>query len=209
MLNKIWAWMILLGVAVGAMTGRMEEVGNGALESAGSAVSICITMMGIVSMWTGLMQVARASGLLEKIAKGLSPVIRFLFPKLPEGSKAAEYISTNMTANLLGLGWAATPAGIKAMEELEQVEKERKTKGYRSREEGVERTASQEMCTLLVINMSSLQLIPINMIAYRSSYGSDSPASIVIPVLIATGISTFAAIVFCKIMCSFDLKQKY
>ncbi len=209
MLNKIWAWMILLGVAVGAMTGRMEEVGNGALESAGSAVSICITMMGIVSMWTGLMQVARASGLLEKIAKGLAPVIRFLFPKLPKGSKAEEYIATNMTANLLGLGWAATPAGIKAMEELEQVEKERKTKGYRSREEGVERTASQEMCTLLVINMSSLQLIPINMIAYRSSYGSDSPASIVIPVLIATGISTFAAIVFCKIMCRFDLKQKY
>ena len=187
MLNTIWALMILIGIGTGIVTGRMEEVGNGALESAGSAVTVCVTMLGILSMWTGLMQVARASGLLEKMSEWLAPVIRFLFPGLPEESQAAEYIATNMVANILGLGWAATPAGIKAMEELARIEEH-------------PCVASNEMCTLLVINMSSLQLIPINMIAYRSQYGSASPAVIVAPVLFATLVSTVVAVVFCKIM---------
>lgn len=200
MLNTIWALMILIGVAVGILTGNMEAVGNGALESAGNAVTLCITMMGILSMWTGLMQVARASGLLEKMAGWLSPVIGFLFPRIKKDSKAAEYIATNMVANVLGLGWAATPAGIKAMEELAALEEERGTTGYQGAlQESVPRVASDEMCTLLVINMSSLQLIPINMIAYRSQYGSVSPAAIVAPVIVATVISTIAAVVFCKI----------
>ena len=206
MLNTIWALMILIGVAVGILTGNMEAVGNGALEAAGSAVTLCITMMGILSMWTGLMQVARAGGLLEKMAEWLSPVIGFLFPNIKKDSKAAEYIATNMVANVMGLGWAATPAGIKAMEELAALEEERGTPGYKpldGRKEGGLRSASDEMCTLLVINMSSLQLIPINMIAYRSQYGSTSPAAIVAPVIVATVISTVVAVVFCK------LKQKY
>jgi len=199
MLNTIWGLMILIGVAVGILTGNMEAVGNGALESAGSAVTLCITMMGILSMWTGLMQVARASGLLEKMAGWLSPVIRFLFPKLAPDSKAAEYIATNMVANVLGLGWAATPAGIKAMEELAALEESRGTAGYEKGKEKTERAASTEMCTLLVMNMSSLQLIPINMIAYRSQYGSASPAAIVAPVIVATVISTIVAVAFCKL----------
>lgn len=205
MLNTIWALMILIGVAVGIVTGRTEAVGNGALESAGSAVTLCITMMGILSMWTGLMQVARASGLLNKMAAGLRPVIRFLFPKISPDSKAAEYIATNMVANVLGLGWAATPAGIKAMEELADLEEKRGTPGYVScpeknkGKEDIPRVASTEMCTLLVMNMSSLQLIPINMIAYRSQYQSASPAAIVAPVIVATVISTIVAVVFCKV----------
>lgn len=206
MLNTIWALMILIGVAVGILTGNMEAVGNGALESAGSAVTLCITMMGILSMWTGLMQVARASGLLEKMASWLSPVIRFLFPKLKPDSKAAEYIATNMVANVLGLGWAATPAGIKAMEELAAIEEVRGTPGYGAGEEKIPRVASKEMCTLLVMNMSSLQLIPINMIAYRSQYGSVSPAAIVAPVIVATVISTIVAVIFCKAK---QLKQDF
>ena len=201
MLNYIWAIMILLGVAVGVVTGRMEEVGNGALESAESAVTLCITMMGILSLWTGLMQVARSSGLLKKMASGLSPVIHFLFPSLPKECKATEYIATNMIANVLGLGWAATPAGIQAMEELAGIEAGKGTKGYVKGQETIPRIASKEMCTLLVINMSSLQLIPINMIAYRSQYGSASPAEIVAPVIISTMISTLVAVIFCKIMC--------
>ncbi len=200
MLNYIWAFMILIGVAVGILTGNMEQVGNGALEAAGSAVTLCVTMMGILSLWTGLMQVARASGLLEKMAKGLSPVLKFLFPNLPKESAAMEYIATNMVANVLGLGWAATPAGIKAMEELADIEEARKTPGYLSGQEDIPRVASREMCTLLVMNMSSLQLIPINMIAYRSQYGSVSPAAIVAPVIVATVISTIVAVIFCKIM---------
>lgn len=204
MLNYIWAGMILIGVIVGIMRGTMEAVGNGALESAGSAVTLCISMMGILSLWTGLMQVAKASGLLEKLTKGLAPVIRFLFPALPAGSRASEYIATNMVANVLGLGWAATPAGIKAMEELAAIEEERGSEGYRAGQEGP-RPASNEMCTLLVLNMSSLQLIPINMIAYRSQYGSASPAAIVAPVIAATMISTLVAVLYCKL----HLKQNY
>jgi len=206
MLNVIWAGMILLGIAVGIATGRMEEIGNGALESAGNAVTVCITMLGILSMWTGLMQVARASGLLKKMSEWLAPVIRFLFPGLSGDTQAAEYIATNMVANLMGLGWAATPAGVRAMEELARVEEKRGSSGYCKGSDETMRAASNEMCTLLVINMSSLQLIPINMIAYRSQYGSASPAVIVAPVLFATMVSTVVAVVFCRVMC--NLKQK-
>ena len=206
MLNTIWALMILIGIVTGILTGKMEAVGNGALEAAGSAVTLCITMMGILSMWTGLMQVARASGLLEKMSQGLFPVLKFLFPGLKRESAAMEYIATNMVANVLGLGWAATPAGVKAMEELAALEEERGSAGYVCGQEEVSRVASREMCTLLVMNMSSLQLIPINMIAYRSQYGSTSPAAIVAPVIVATVISTIVAVIFCKLNC---LKQKY
>ena len=200
MLNYIWAMMILAGIGVGIITGRMEEIGNGALAAAGDAVTVCITMLGILSMWMGLMQVARASGLLSKMADRLQPVIRYLFPRLPAQNPATEYIATNMVANIMGLGWAATPAGVKAMEELAQFKKERRPLD----------TASTEMCTLLVTNMSSLQLIPINMIAYRSQYGSVAPAIIVAPVLFATLVSTVAAVAFCKVMAARDvhLKQK-
>ena len=202
MLNYIWAVMILVGIAVGLLNGTMEEIGNGALDAAGNAVSVCITMMGILSLWTGLMQIAKASGLLNRMSHGLRPVIRYLFPGLSETSPATEYIATNMVANIMGLGWAATPAGIRAMEELAKEEEKRGRMGYGIGEEVGLRVAGKEMCTLLVINMSSLQLIPINMIAYRSQYGSASPAAIVLPVIVATMISTLAAVIFCKMMCA-------
>jgi spore maturation protein A len=144
-------------------------------------------MMGILSMWTGLMQVARASGLLEKMAEWLSPVIGFLFPKIKKDSKAAEYIATNMVANVLGLGWAATPAGLNAMKELDEL---RKTQGKPA---GI---ATNDMCNFLILNISSLQLIPVNLIAYRSSYGSENPASIIAPAILATAFSTLVAVVF-------------
>lgn len=195
MLNYLWALMILIGIVVGICNGKIEDLGNGALEAAGSAVTLCITMLGIMSLWMGLMQIARASGLLERMTKGMRPVIRFLFPDLPAESPAGEYIATNMIANLLGLGWAATPAGLKAMQELGEVEKERRKKKHLSVEEG---TASKEMCVFLIMNISSLQLIPINMIAYRSQYGSANPAGIIVPAIMATFLSTLAAVVFCK-----------
>lgn len=195
MLNYLWALMILIGIVVGICNGRIEDLGNGALEAAGSAVTLCITMLGIMSLWMGLMQIARASGLLERMTKGMRPVIRFLFPDLPAESPAGEYIATNMIANFLGLGWAATPAGLKAMQELGEVEKERRKKKHLSVEEG---TASKEMCIFLIMNISSLQLIPINMIAYRSQYGSANPAGIIVPAIMATFLSTLAAVIFCK-----------
>ncbi|MGN0506394.1 MAG: nucleoside recognition domain-containing protein [Lachnospiraceae bacterium] len=195
MLNYIWALMVLVGVVVGICNGRIKELGSGALDAAGSAVTLCITMLGIMSLWMGLMQIARASGLLERMTKGMRPVIRFLFPDLPKDSPAGEYIATNMIANILGLGWAATPAGLQAMQALDEVEEERRRKKQRCVAKG---TASKEMCTFLIMNISSLQLIPINMIAYRSQYGSTNPAGIIVPAIVATMISTFAAVLFCK-----------
>lgn len=112
MLNYIWAFMILIGVVYGAITGKMAEVTNAALDSAGDAVSLCITMIGVMALWVGLMEIAQKSGLIAKLTRGIQPFIRFLFPRIPEGHPAREYIATNLIANVLGLGWACTPAGL-------------------------------------------------------------------------------------------------
>ena len=200
MLNYIWAVMIVVGVIYGVFTGNIEQVGAGAIESAEEAVKLCITMLGIMSMWMGFMGVAEKSGLVAKAEKMLEPVIHWLFPALPKDHKARAHIITNIIANILGLGWAATPAGLKAMEELAKDPIPQKGKilpGHIS---------TNEMCTFLVLNISSLQLIPVNMIAYRSQYGSASPASIVAPAILATTISTLVGVIFCKIMCKYTLK---
>ena len=208
MLNYIWAFMILIGVVYGAITGRMADVTNAALDSASDAVSLCITMIGVMALWVGLMEIAQKSGLIAKMTKGIQPFISFLFPRIPEGHPAREYISTNLIANVLGLGWACTPAGLKAMEALAQLEKERGNPAYlgESTEKGSSaRIASTEMCTFLILNISSLQLIPVNMIAYRQQYGSVNPAGIIAPAIVATFFSTLTAVVYCKIM---DIKRK-
>ena len=199
MLNYIWAFMIMVGVIYGAMTGRMADVTNAALDSAGDAVSLCITMIGVMALWVGLMEIAQKSGLIARMTRGIQPFISFLFPNIPEGHPAREYISTNLIANVLGLGWACTPAGLKAMEALAQLEKERGNQGYLS-EKPKERIASREMCTFLILNISSLQIIPVNMIAYRQQYGSVNPAGIIAPAIVATAMSTLIAIIFCKVM---------
>lgn len=197
MLNYIWAFMILIGVVYGAFTGKMAEVTNAALDSAGDAVSLCITMIGVMALWVGLMEIAQKSGLIAKLTRGIQPFISFLFPRIPKGHPAREYIATNLIANVLGLGWACTPAGLKAMEELAKLEAERGTPGY-LHADGRGRVASNEMCTFLILNISSLQLIPVNMIAYRSQYGSVNPAGIIAPAIVATFISTLTAVVYCK-----------
>lgn len=192
MLNYLWGGMLLLGIIYGTVTGRLPEVTDAALSSAKEAVTLCISMAGIMALWVGLMEVAKKSGLMDAMTGKMKPLLRFLFPKIPEGHTALEHISTNMIANFLGLGWAATPAGIKAMEALAKLEEERGVikKGI----------ASNEMCTFLILNISSLQLIPVNIIAYRSQYGSVNPTAIVGPAIVATAISTAAAVVFCKVM---------
>ncbi len=202
MLNYIWAFMILVGVIYGAFTGKMAEVTNAALDSAGDAVSLCITMIGVMALWVGLMEIAQKSGLIAKLTKGIQPFISFLFPRIPKGHPAREYIATNLIANVLGLGWACTPAGLKAMEELARLEAERGNPAYLGDNgnvgNGKGRVASNEMCTFLILNISSLQLIPVNMIAYRSQYGSVNPAGIIAPAIVATAVSTGVAIVYCK-----------
>ena len=211
MLNAIWAVMILLAVIYGACTGRMSEVTDAALDSAGEAISLCITMAGVVALWMGLMEIAKKAGLIEKLTKAISPFLSFMFPRIPKGHPARDYIATNLIANVLGLGWACTPAGLKAMEALAKLEAERGNGEYRQsfegetedgraaeRSSGGSRRASNEMCTFLILNISSLQLIPVNMIAYRSQYGSANPTSIIGPAIATTLFSTLVAIIYCK-----------
>lgn len=198
MLNFLWAGMIIIGILYGALQGNLADVTNAALESSKEAVSLCITMVGVMSFWVGLMEIATKAGVIQTATKALSPVIRFFFPHIPKGHRAHEHIATNFIANILGLGWAATPAGLKAMEALGELEEDRRNGKIPGivRQKGV---ASNEMCTFLILNISSLQLIPINIIAYRSQYGSVNPTAIVGAGLVATAISTLAAMLFCRI----------
>ncbi len=189
-MNYIWGGMIVLSILYGTVNGTLGQVGEAALNSSKEAVSLCITMIGIMSFWVGIMEIAKEAGIIQGASRKLRPVIRFLFPNLKRGeSKAEEYIISNMIANILGLGWAATPAGLKAMEEL-----------AKGRDTLSRQVASNEMCTFLILNISSLQLIPVNIIAYRSQYGSVNPTAVIGPALVATTVSTAVAVVFCKIM---------
>ncbi len=202
MLNYIWSGMLFLGIIWGAFSGRLAQVTEGALSAAGEAVTLCITMLGIVAFWNGILEIGSRAGLVEQLSGKMRPVLKFLFPDLPADCEAARQISVNFIANILGLGWAATPAGLKAMKELEKVEEERrKKKVMKGTVQAVPKgTASNEMCTFLIMNISSLQLIPVNIIAYRSQYHSVSPAAVTGPCLVATMVSTLAAVLFCKIM---------
>lgn len=198
-MNLLWAGMMLAAIICGALHGTMPEVTQAALDSSKEAVTLCVTMLGILSFWMGLMQIGTASGLIEKMTKGIQPVLRWLFPRIPKGHPAMEQIAVNCIANILGLGWAATPAGLKAMEELSNLEETRRNNP--GQQAAAPRgTASNEMCVFLILNISSLQLIPVNVIAYRSQYGSVDPTAIVGPSIAATAVSTAAGVVFCKVM---------
>ena len=197
MLNDLWAAMLLLGLVYGTLQGRLPELTEAVLTSAGEAVNLCVTMAGIMALWVGVMEIAQKSGIIGRVSRVIGPFLDFMFPRLPREHPAREYITTNVIANIFGLGWAATPAGLKAMEALSDLEEERRKTGQQARKKG---TASNEMCTFLVLNIASLQLIPVNIIAYRSQYGSVNPAAILAPSLVATLISAVVAVVFCKLM---------
>lgn len=190
MLNYLWGAMIIIGIVYGAFNGTMADITTAALDSAKEAIQLCITMLGVMGLWVGIMRIAETSGIIQAAANKIMPFIDFMFPNIPRNHKSREYITVNIIANILGLGWAATPAGLKAMEQLSELN-------------GNKDVASDEMCTFLIINISSLQLIPVNIIAYRTQYGSVNPTAIVGPSIIATVVSTVVAIVFCKI------RQKY
>lgn len=197
MMNVIWGVMILTGLAYGIMTGRADAVSEAMLSSAKEAISLCITMLGVLAFWMGIMEIAKEAGVVRWLSAKIRPLLRFLFPKIPEGHPALEHITMNCVSNVLGLGWAATPAGLKAMEGLAQLEEERRSEHIPAMPHG---TASNEMCTFLILNISSLQLIPVNVIAYRAQYGSVDPGAVVGPGLAATLVSTLVAVAFCKVM---------
>lgn len=188
-MNGIWGGMLLVGIVYGVITGRTEAVSAAVLDSSRDAVTLCITMLGITGLWMGLMQIAQDGGAVSMISEKMKPLIRFLFPGIPENHPASGAITLNFAANFLGLGWAATPAGLQAMKELESL---------REQKSGEAGTASDEMCAFLILNISSLQLIPVTVIAYRSQYHSADPAVITGPAIAATAVSTAAAVLFVK-----------
>ena len=183
MINWLWGLMIVSGMGYAILTGHGKEAGIAAINSSKESVELAIAMLGVMGLWMGLMEIAVTSGIISKLTKVLNPIIKILFPDLPEDNKVKEYITSNFVANILGLGWAATPVGLKAMKELRELNNNSEV-------------ASIDMCTFLIINISSLQLIPINIITYRSQYGSANPSWIIGYAIIATGVSTLAGVLF-------------
>jgi len=181
MVTWIWLFFISVGFLFAAINGRIDVVTEALFDGAKSGVTVCFGLISILVFWLGIMRIAEQSGLLNKLAILLRPVVSFLFPDVPKNHPAIGYILSNMSANILGLGNAATPMGIKAMQELQKLNPD-------------PQSATPAMCTLLAINTSSITLIPTTIIAIRMSYGSANPTEIVGTTLLATLVATIAAI---------------
>jgi spore maturation protein A len=181
MVNVIWMGMIVFSVLFAAVNGRMEQVTEAAFGGAQTGVTVCLGLISILVFWMGLMRIAEDSGLVQKLSRLMAPLVRKLFPDVPPEHPAMGYILSNMSANLLGLGNAATPMGIRAMQELQKLNP-------------TPTIATPAMCTLLAMNTASITLVPTTMIAIRMNFGALHPADIVAPTLLATFISTGAAI---------------
>ena len=187
MLNVIWPIFIIISVIYAIFSGRMEAVTNSIFESAESTVQLTITFFGTLCLWNGIMQIASKTTLIEKISKLLSPLMRFLFKEIKKEDKAYKEISMNIVANIMGLGNAATPLGLKAMKTMQQDNPNKKI-------------LTNSMAMLIVINTASLQIIPTTVIAIRSSLGSESPTSIISGVWIATIAAFITVVIASKIL---------
>lgn len=181
MVNYIWLGLILIGIFVAAIEGNLEAINEAAFEGAKTGVTICFGLISVLVFWLGLMRIAQDAGLLRKLTRILSPVAKFLFPDVPKDHPAMGYILSNMSANLFGLGNAATPMGIKAMEELQKINPNKDQ-------------STPAMITLMALNTSSITLIPTTIIAIRLSYGSMNAVEIVGTTLFATMFSTLVAV---------------
>ncbi|WP_018751449.1 nucleoside recognition domain-containing protein [Paenibacillus sanguinis] len=181
MVNKIWLALILIGFGFAAIKGDISTVTQAAFDGAATGVTVCFGLISVLVFWLGIIRLAEESGLVQTISRWLGPVVAYLFPDVPKDHPAMGYILSNMSANLLGLGNAATPMGIRAMQELQELNPDKTT-------------ASPAMCTLLALNTASITLIPTTLIAIRINFGSDNPAEIVGSTLLATAIATAAAI---------------
>lgn len=182
MVNKIWLALILIGFIFAALKGDINTVTQAAFEGAATGVTVCFGLISVLVFWLGIMRLAEDAGLVKAISKLLGPVVSFLFPDVPKNHPAMGYILSNMSANLLGLGNAATPMGIRAMQQLQELNPDKET-------------ASPAMCTLLALNTASITLIPTTLIAIRLNFNSANPAEIVGSTLLATAVATAAAII--------------
>ncbi len=187
MLNYIWIGLLMIGFAFGIVNGRLDDVTKAAMDSAQTAVTVCIGLLGVMCLWTGLMKIAEKSGLIRIIGRAVRPVLGFLFPEIPKDHPALGAIVMNLVANFLGLGNAATPLGLKAMKELQSLNKDKKT-------------ATNAMCMFLVLNTAAIQLVPANIIALRTSEGSKKPAEIIVCIWIASVCATIMGIIAAKML---------
>lgn len=189
MLNYVWSGLVIISIICSVFLGKTEDLSKALVDSGASSIELIITMAGIICLWTGIMKIAVESGLTSVFAKVFSPLLRPLFPNLDKGSDAFKSISMNISANLLGLGNAATPFGLKAMEQLHTLNNKAET-------------ASNEMVIFVVMNTASLQLLPTTLASLRQSYGSSAPFEIIVPVWISSACALAAALICaCTLNC--------
>ena len=194
-MNKIWIFMIVCSFVMATLNGNMDAVTKAMFDSTNNAVQIVIGMIGLISMWSGFMKVAEKSGLVQIFSKALKPIIKILFPNIYKNKEISGYIGINMSANILGLGNVATPIGIKTIEKLDSINRDKKR-------------ISDDMLMFIVLNTASIQLIPTTVIALRSNYGSENPTSIILPTLLSSVVSVIVAICIVKIVSKKERKWK-
>lgn len=187
MLNLVWPIFLIISFIYAIFSGNLENLNSNIFQSIDSAINLTLTMLGTICLWNGIINIAQNTSIIDKLTKILNPIINFLFPEIKNNKKVKKEISMNMVANILGLGNAATPLGIKAMESLQEENKDKKK-------------LSNSMIMLIVLNTASIQIIPTTIIAIRSSLGSKDPTSIIFPVWIATACAGVAGITVTKIL---------
>lgn len=185
-MNYIWGFMVIISIICGAVTGRIEALSNSVISGAQDAVNLIITSMGMMCLWTGLMKIADSAGITSFLAKLFSPILKHLFKDYPQDSPASRAICMNVTANLLGLGNAATPFGIKAMQEMKKANPSSST-------------ANNSMVMFVVLNTASIQLIPAFLAVIRKNHGSQNPFDILLPLWIASICALAVGITAAKI----------
>ena len=195
MLNIVWPIFIIISFSYAIFSGNLQNLNASIFDSVESAVNLSITMLGTMCLWSGIIHVAANTNIMKMMNKMLKPIIRFLFPEIRENKKAQSEISMNMVANILGLGNAATPLGLKAMETLQEENKNKQE-------------LSNSMIMLIVINTASIQIIPTTIIAIRSSLGAENPTSIIVPVWIATICAAIVGITVTKLLIKYSNKRE-
>ena len=186
MVNKIWGFFIIIGVLFSLFTGKIEVINETILNSTTITVEMLLKIFPVIALWLGIMEIANKSGLLIKLSNALKPLLSKIFPEIPSNHPSLGYIASNFVINMLGLGSAATPVGLKAMKSLDELNKK-------------EKVASKSMITFLILNTSGLTIIPTTVISLRMMHGSSNPTEIVMATIIATIISTILALLVDKI----------
>lgn len=195
MLNLVWPIFLIISFIYAIFSGNLENLNSNIFQSIDSAINLTLTMLGTICLWNGIINIAQNTSIINKLTKILNPIINFLFPEIKNNKKVKKEISMNMVANILGLGNAATPLGLKAMKSMQE-------------ENPKKEILSDLMAMFIIINTASIQIIPTTVIAIRSSMGSSNPTAIVVPIWIASVITATAGIVITKIFIKLDKKEK-